>query len=561
MTDTASGGAVPALDVTDLTVRFAGLTALDSVSFTVQPGSVHALIGPNGAGKSTSFNVLSGVYRATSGSVRFGEAELTKLPPDRIAALGIARTFQNLALPPHATVADSLLLGRHRLTRAGFLAAGLRLPSAAREARQHLERVREIAEFTGLGGDLDRLAGALPYGKQKLVELGRALCMEPRLLLLDEPVAGMTADERRQIASVIAGVRDSLGISIVLVEHDMGMVMRLADAVTVLDFGRPDRRRHPRTGTERPGRRTGLSRNGGPGMTTFTELLLGGLSIGAVYALIALGFVVIFKATEVVNFAHASLLLAGGYVTAVLHDDIGFWGALAVGIAGAALVGAAVEFLVMRRYRGSDHSVLAIVTIGVDILLTTELTRRIGTDVLALGDPWGDRVVTIGDITIAQTRIAAFVSAALLITAFLLAFRYTSWGVSMRAAAENPETAALMGVRQGRVSLAAWAVAGALAAVAALFLTVFPTPGLERATSLAALKAFPAAILGGLDSTTGALAGGLIVGVTESFATGYQSELSFLGRGIGDLAPYLVMVLVLLLRPAGLFGTKEPARV
>jgi len=296
-------------------------------------------------------------------------------------------------------------------------------------------------------------------------------------------------------------------------------------------------------------------------MTTFTELLLGGLSIGSVYALIALGFVVIFKATEVVNFAHASLLLAGGYITAVLHEDLGFWPALAVGIAGAAVVGSAVDFLVMRRYRGSDHSVLAIVTIGVDILLTTELTRMIGTDVLALGDPWGDRVVNIGEITIAQTRIAAFVAAALLITAFLLAFRYTSWGVAMRAAAENPQTAALMGVRLGRVSMSAWAVAGALAAVAALFLTVFPTPGLERATSLAALKAFPAAILGGLDSTTGALAGGLIVGITESFATGYQSELTFLGGGIGDLAPYLVMLLVLLARPAGLFGTKELARV
>lgn len=296
-------------------------------------------------------------------------------------------------------------------------------------------------------------------------------------------------------------------------------------------------------------------------MTTFVELLLGGLSMGSVYALIALGFVVIFKATEVVNFAHASLLLAGGYVTAVLHDDIGFWPALAVGIAGAAVVGSAVEYTVMRRYRGADHSVLAIVTIGVDILLTTELTRRIGTDVLALGDPWGDKLLTIGDITIAQTRVAAFVAAAVLITAFLLAFRFTTWGVAMRAAAENPQTAALMGVRLGRVSLSAWAVAGSLAAVAALFLTVFPTPGLERATSLAALKAFPAAILGGLDSTTGALAGGLIVGVTESFATGYQSDLTFLGRGFGDLAPYLVMVAVLLIRPAGLFGTKELARV
>ncbi|MGW9448996.1 branched-chain amino acid ABC transporter permease [Streptomyces sp. NPDC055632] len=296
-------------------------------------------------------------------------------------------------------------------------------------------------------------------------------------------------------------------------------------------------------------------------MSTFAEFLINGVSLGSIYALIALGFVVIFRATEVVNFAHASLLLAGGYVTAVLHDDIGFWPALLAGVAGAAVVGAAVEFLVMRRHRGSDHSVLAIVTIGVDILLATELTRRIGTDILALGDPWGDAVVTVGPVTIAQTRIAALLAAALLITAFLLAFRYTSWGVAMRAAAEKQETAALMGIRLGRVSLGAWAVAGGLAAVAALFLTVFPTPGLERATSLAALKAFPAAILGGLDSTTGALVGGLLVGVTESLATGYQGDLAFLGRGIGDLAPYLVMVVVLLIRPAGLFGTKEPARV
>lgn len=243
-------------------------------------------------------------------------------------------------------------------------------------------------------------------------------------------------------------------------------------------------------------------------MTTFLELLLGGLSIGSVYALIALGFVVIFKATEVVNFAHASLLLAGGYVTATLHDELGFWGALLAGTLSAAAVGAAIEFLVMRRYRGQDQSVLAIVTIGVDILLITDLTRRIGTDVLSLGDPWGDRVVHLGPVTVPQTRIAAILAAGLLITVFLLVFRHTSWGVAMRAAAERPETAALMGVRLGRVSLAAWAVAGALAAVAALFLTVFPTPGLERATSLAALKAFPAAILGGLDSTSGALAGG-----------------------------------------------------
>ncbi|NGN64661.1 branched-chain amino acid ABC transporter permease [Streptomyces sp. A7024] len=296
-------------------------------------------------------------------------------------------------------------------------------------------------------------------------------------------------------------------------------------------------------------------------MTTFFELLISGISLGAVYALIALGFVVIFRATEVVNFAHASLLFAGGYVTALLTDDIGFWAALIVGIAGAAVVGSLVEFLVIRRYRGRDHSVLAIVTIGVDIVLLTDLTRRIGTDVLPLGDPWGDKIVQIGPLAIPETRIAALLTAALVIAVFLLAFRYTSWGVAMRAAAEDREAAALMGVRLGRVSLSAWAVAGALAAIAALFLTVFPTPGLERNTSLVALKAFPAAIIGGLDSTTGALAGGLIVGVTEAMVTGYQDELSFLGRGLGEVAPYLVMLLILLARPAGLFGTRELTRV
>ncbi|MQY07715.1 branched-chain amino acid ABC transporter permease [Actinomadura macrotermitis] len=295
-------------------------------------------------------------------------------------------------------------------------------------------------------------------------------------------------------------------------------------------------------------------------MTRLLELLINGVSLGAVYALIALGFVVIFRATEVVNFAHASLLLLGGYVTAVLHDDLGFLGALAVGVAAAALCGAFLEFVLLRRAK-ARRDVVAIATVGIDIVLTAELTRRIGTGVLSLGDPWHNSVVHIGGVTIAQTRIAALLTAAVLIGAFLAAFKYTSWGVSMRAVAEDSETAALMGIRLGRVSMSAWCVAGALAAVAAVFITAFPTPGLDRTTSVAALKAFPAAILGGLDSTTGALVGGLLIGLTESLVGGYQDDLSFLGRGLGDVAPYAVMVAVLLLRPAGLFGTREVSRV
>ncbi|MFF3935271.1 ABC transporter ATP-binding protein [Streptomyces phaeofaciens] len=227
----------PALRVQDVTVRFAGLTALGAVSFTVAPGSVHALIGPNGAGKSTCFNVLSGLYRPESGRVLLGDTELTGLAPHRIAALGVARTFQNI-VTTEGTVADNLMVGRHVLTRAGFAASALRLPGAVREQRAHRDRVREIAELTGLGDHFDTPVALLSYGDRKRVELARALCLEPRVLLLDEPVAGMNGAERARTAEVVSAVRARLGLSVLLVEHDMGLVMSLADEVTVLDFGR-----------------------------------------------------------------------------------------------------------------------------------------------------------------------------------------------------------------------------------------------------------------------------------------------------------------------------------
>jgi branched-chain amino acid transport system ATP-binding protein len=229
---------IPAVEVDDVSVRFGAIKALSEVSFTVEPGTIHAIIGPNGAGKSTMFNVLSGVYQAAEGQVRFGEHRLDQMRPFQIAGIGVARAFQNIALSATQTVAENLMLGRHHLTKAGFIAAGLRLPRATREGKRHGERVAEIAEFLELGEKLQTPVGVLSYGDQKRVEVARALCTEPRLLLLDEPVAGMNAEETTRMAEAIREIRSALGISVVLVEHDMGMVMSLADRVTVLDFGR-----------------------------------------------------------------------------------------------------------------------------------------------------------------------------------------------------------------------------------------------------------------------------------------------------------------------------------
>ncbi|MFF7333841.1 branched-chain amino acid ABC transporter permease [Streptomyces sp. NPDC090306] len=298
-------------------------------------------------------------------------------------------------------------------------------------------------------------------------------------------------------------------------------------------------------------------------MTTLLENVLGGLALGSVYALVALGFVIVFKASGVINFAHGSLLLLGGYLTAVLHEHLGFAGALAVALAATALAAGALDrLLTLRGDRDPQAAnVQTIVTIGVDIVLVTDLTRRIGGDLLTLGDPWGDSVSTFGPVTVADSRIAAVAVSAVVIAGVFALFRFTRWGLSLRTAAEDLEAAALMGVRLGRVRTLAWCLAGALAALAAVFLAAFPSPGLEATTGQIALKAFPAAVLGGMASPTGALAGSLLIGLTEALVAGYQSELHVLGQGFADVAPYAVMILVLLVRPTGLFGARGAARV
>jgi branched-chain amino acid transport system ATP-binding protein len=226
------------LAVAGLTVRFEGVTALADISFEVRPSELFAVIGPNGAGKTSLFNVLSRVYQPSAGRVSFNGRDLLRLRPHQVARAGIARTFQSLGQFPHTPVMDYLLLGRHPRMRSGILQGGLYLgPTRAEETRNRAYCLH-LLELLGLARYRGALLGTLPFGLQKRVDVARALALEPRLLLLDEPVAGMNLDETVDMAAIILDVKEQLGVTQILVEHDMAMVMGIADRVLVLDFGK-----------------------------------------------------------------------------------------------------------------------------------------------------------------------------------------------------------------------------------------------------------------------------------------------------------------------------------
>lgn len=238
-TGSATGGGAPVVEMDDVVLRFGGVSALDGVTFAVEPGELFAIIGPNGAGKTSIFNCLSGVYRPQQGEVRFLGQSVRGLSPVKIAKLGMGRTFQNLGLFMNLTLVDNLMLGRHSLMRSGFLAGMVWWGRTRREELANRARVEEVVDLLELGDHRGQPVGLLPYGIQKRIELGRALAMEPKVLLLDEPVAGMNVEETEDMARYILQVRDELSLAMVLVEHDMTMVMDLADRVMALDFGVP----------------------------------------------------------------------------------------------------------------------------------------------------------------------------------------------------------------------------------------------------------------------------------------------------------------------------------
>jgi branched-chain amino acid transport system permease protein len=296
-------------------------------------------------------------------------------------------------------------------------------------------------------------------------------------------------------------------------------------------------------------------------MTYFLTQVLNGLSYGLVLSLIAAGFAIVFTSTGVLNFAHGSIVLVGAYLVAVTQPTIGFWLAVLVGILGAALVGVLVNAVLVRNLADPNPGTAAILMLGVDIVLLTELTRRIGNQVLPLGAPWGADVVHIGDIALPAGRVLAAGVAVVVFAGLWFLFARTRLGIGMRAAAADGPTASLMGIRLSRTGATGWALAGVLAALAGIFLTSFPAPGVSPTVALSAFLAIPAWVLGGFDSVPGAVLGGLIIGLVTSLTVGYESDLTFLGRGFGEVVPYLVMIIVLLVRPQGLLGSKEAVRV
>ena len=251
----------PLLEVDAVGMRFGGVAALEDVTFHLDPGEILGLIGPNGAGKTTCFNVITGVYGATSGDVRFEGRSLRGRKRYEITRSGIARTFQNIRLFPEMTALENVLVGLDAHHRTSVVSAMLRLPVHRREERDGRERSRQLLDLVGIADRADDMARNLPYGYQRRLEIARALATRPRLLCLDEPAAGFNPAEKQQLMALIRRIRDE-GYTVLLIEHDMNLVMEVTDRIVVLDFGRKIAEGLPAEVRENPARHPGLPRGG-----------------------------------------------------------------------------------------------------------------------------------------------------------------------------------------------------------------------------------------------------------------------------------------------------------
>ena len=298
-------------------------------------------------------------------------------------------------------------------------------------------------------------------------------------------------------------------------------------------------------------------------MSEFLQIAFSGVALGARYALVALGFVIIYKATSVINFAQGALLALGAYLAYALINDasLPFWVAVAGAVAGVALLGALIERLALRRMVAQPVYAVIMITIGLLFIIEQVITVIWGFDAKNLGDPWGVDVVRAGEVDMAVRDLWTIGLAAAVLLAFFAFFRFTNWGVAMRATAYDPEAAIAQGISARKVYALSWAIAGGLAAIAGVTLASGPA-SLAPGIGAVALLAFPAMIVGGMDSPGGAIVGGIIIGLSQALTAGYQDDIApWLGDGFSTVMPFVVMVLILMVRPYGLFGTPDVRRI
>jgi len=295
-------------------------------------------------------------------------------------------------------------------------------------------------------------------------------------------------------------------------------------------------------------------------MSELVEIVVRGLGTGSIYALLALGFVVIYRATRVISFAQPAFMVAGAVVVSYLSPEFGYLLAVPVAVLIGAALGLTVERTTIRPMIGKPVFVIAIITLGVDVVVRVFVNALIGTDVRQLGDPWGLETVTLLGVAVQQRFIASFLVTGVVVAALFAFLRWTRYGLAMRAVAFDQEAAMAQGVSVGRVFALSWALAGGLAAIAGAF--VGTGSGIDQTTFIIAFSALPAIILGGIDSVGGAVVGGLLVGLVQSLVASYQPDAwPWLGANFQIVTPYLLMMAVLLFRPYGLFGTPEVQRV
>lgn len=298
-------------------------------------------------------------------------------------------------------------------------------------------------------------------------------------------------------------------------------------------------------------------------MTTFLTNVFAGLALGSTYALVALGFVVIYKSTGVINFAQGGLLALGAYLGYTFSTNlaVAFGVAILLACVSAAVVGASVERMVLRRMVGQPPFAVIMITIGLLFVLEPLITAIWGFDNRPVDNPWNIRTVEVGQLVLGVRDLWTIGITAAVVVAFFLFFRYTRMGLAMRATAFDPEAALAQGISARRVYATSWAIAAALAALAGITLAAGPG-GLQPSISSIALAAFPAMILGGLDSPAGAVLGGVIIGLAEALTRGYQDQLfSWAGDNVSVIVPYVLMIVILLIRPYGLLGTKDVRRI